>query len=144
MDNVLVNCIYSVGSGAMVLAMTRGVSDEEKTKHFLEEQGYQRAVTELGGNISYAEFKEKAVRAAIGACLNCGVISKTPNEIHALVHAMEEAKKGIEVNVSSSANVSLKIAFVRKDHWIAVAMFGESAVHHISNHQRAGLGVMHI
>lgn len=144
MDTILKNCICSVGSGAMILAMTQTISDEEKVKKYLEEQGYQSAVTELGGNVSYSEFKEKVIRAVIGACLNCGIISKTPNEIHALLHATEEAKKGIEVNVSNSANVSLKIAFVRRDHWIAVAVFGESAVHHITNHQRAGLGVMHI
>ncbi|MBP2631878.1 MAG: anti-terminator HutP [Firmicutes bacterium] len=144
MKNIWGNFIYSVGSGAMILSMTRVISDEETIKKFLEEQGYQCAVTELGGNLSYTEFKEKITRSVIGACLNCGIIAKISNEVHALLHATEEAKKGIEVNVSASANVSLKVAFVRKDHWIAVAMFGESAVHHVSNHQRAGLGVMHI
>ena len=61
-----------------------------------------------------------------------------------LQHATMEAKQGILVNVSTSANIAIKIAIVRKDRWVAVAMFGESAVHHLTNHSRAGLGIMHI
>ena len=84
-------------------------------------------------------------RAVIGASLNSGIIEKTANDIHALIHATEEAKKGILVSVSSSsASLALKIAVVRGSGWLAVALFGKSALHYMTNHERAGLGVMHI
>ena len=47
-------------------------------------------------------------------------------------------------NVATSSSLALKIAIVRKEHWIAVAIFGQSALHYMTNHERAGLGVMHI
>lgn len=72
------------------------------------------------------------------------LFKKTTNDIHALIHATEEAKKGILVNVSTSANLAMKIAVARDDTWIAVALFGKSALHYMTNHDRAGLGVMHI
>ena len=103
-----------------------------------------RVVTEVGGKTSYDDFHEKVNRAVIGASLNSGIIEKTANDIHALIHATEEAKKGILVSVSSSASLALKIAVVRDDGWLAVALFGKSALHYMTNHERAGLGVMHI
>ena len=39
---------------------------------------------------------------------------------------------------------ALKIAVVRGSGWLAVALFGKSALHYMTNHERAGLGVMHI
>lgn len=72
------------------------------------------------------------------------LFKKTTNDIHALIHATEEAKKGILVSVSTSANLAMKIAVARDDTWIAVALFGKSALHYMTNHDRAGLGVMHI
>ena len=79
-----------------------------------------------------------------GAGLNSGLIQKEPHEVHALLHATEEAKRGAIINVSSEANMAVKIAIVRKEHWIAVALFGESAIHPITEHERCGLGIMHI
>jgi len=48
------------------------------------------------------------------------------------------------VNASSSTSIAVKIAIVRNDNWVAVAIFGQSAIHPLTNHLRAGLGVMHI
>ena len=127
--------IKSVGVAAMLLALTRTLKDEETAK---------RALTEAGGKTSYDDFHEKVNRAVIGASLNSGIIEKTANDIHALIHATEEAKKGILVSVSSSASLALKIAVVRGSGWLAVALFGKSALHYMTNHERAGLGVMHI
>ena len=125
--------VKSVGVAAMLLALTRTLKDEETAKRALTEVGHKFVVTEVGGN-----------RAVIGASLNSGIIEKTANDIHALIHATEEAKKGILVSVSSSASLALKIAVVRDDGWLAVALFGKSALHYMTNHERAGLGVMHI
>lgn len=134
--------IKSVGVAAMLLALTRTLRDEETVKRALA--GHKFVVTEVGGKTSYDDFHEKVNRAVIGASLNSGIIEKTANDIHALIHATEEAKKGILVSVSSSASLALKIAVVRDAGWISVALFGKSALHYMTNHERAGLGVMHI
>lgn len=136
--------IKSVGVAAMLLALTRTLKDEETAKRALTEAGHKFVVTEVGGKTSYDDFHEKVNRAVIGASLNSGIIEKTANDIHALIHATEEAKKGIFVSVSSSASLALKIAVVRGSGWLAVALFGKSALHYMTNHERAGLGVMHI
>ncbi len=136
--------IKSVGVAAMLLALTRTLKDEETAKRALTEAGHKFVVTEVGGKTSYDDFYEKVNRAVIGASLNSGIIEKTANDIHALIHATEEAKKGILVSVSSGASLALKIAVVRGSGWLAVALFGKSALHYMTNHERAGLGVMHI
>ena len=136
--------IKSVGVAAMLLALTRTLKDEETAKRALTEAGHKFVVTEVGGKTSYDDFHEKVNRAVSGASLNSGIIEKTANDIHALIHATEEAKKGILVSVSSSASLALKIAVVRGSGWLAVALFGKSALHYMTNHERAGLGVMHI
>ena len=138
--------VKSVGVAAMLLALTRTLKDEETAKRALTEVGHKFVVTEVGGKTSYDDFHEKVNRAVIGASLNSGIIEKTANDIHALIHATEEAKKGILVSVSSSASLALKIAVVRGSvaGWLAVALFGKSALHYMTNHERAGLGVMHI
>lgn len=136
--------IKSVGVAAMLLALTRTLKDEETAKRALTEAGHKFVVTEVGGKTFYDDFHEKVNRAVIGASLNSGIIEKTANDIHALIHATEEAKKGILVSVSSSVSLALKIAVVRGSGWLAVALFGKSALHYMTNHERAGLGVMHI
>lgn len=127
-----------------MLSLTQTMNDEDYVKNYLKVKNYKCAVTEVGGKSSLADFQERSTKSIIGACLNCDIIQKESSEIHALLHAAEEAKKGVIVNVSSSTHLSLKVAVVRKEHWIAVAMYGNSAVHYTTNHQRSGLGVMHI
>lgn len=140
----MVQSIRSVATASMLLALTRTMQDEETVKRMLADQGYKYVVTEVGGKSSLAEFQEKTTKAVIGAALNSGIISKSPSNYHALLHATEEAKRGIMVNVTSSTSLAVKIAIVRDDTWIAVALFGESALHPVTNHERAGLGVMHL
>lgn len=144
LDGLLEESVKSSGVAAMLLALTRTLHDEELVKEAIRSSGHRFVVTEVGGKTSVDDFQAKVNRAVIGAGLNAGIIEKLPNEIHAIVHATEEAKRGILVNVSSSANLALKIAIVRDEHWISVAMFGQSALHYMTNHERAGLGVMHI
>ena len=143
-DGFMKNSIRSVGTAAMLLALTRTMEDEETVKKMLSDQRFSFVVTEVGGKSDVAEFQAKTTRAVIGAALNSGLISKTPTNYHALLHATEEAKRGIIVNVASSVSLAVKIAIVRDARWIAVALFGESALHPVTNHERAGLGVMHL
>lgn len=140
----LENSVNTPGIAAMLLALTQTLYDEDKAKQLVARCGFKAVVTEVGGKTNYYDFNEKVNRAVIGACLNAGVIEKTTNHIHAVIHATEEAKKGILVSVSTSASLAMKIAVARNDKWIAVALFGKSALHYMTNHDRAGLGVMHI
>lgn len=144
MRSLLENSVNSSGTAAMLLALTQTIYDEEKVKQIVAKNGFKAVVTEVGGRTSFDDFNEKINRAVIGASLNSGIIQKTTNDIHALIHATEEAKKGILVSVSTSANLAMKIAVASDDTWIAVALFGKSALHYMTNHDRAGLGVMHI
>ena len=107
------NSIKSPGAAAMVLAITQTLYDEERTKQLVSKCGFKAVVTEVGGKTSFYDFNEKINRAVIGASLNSGVIEKTTNDIHALIHATEEAKRGILVSVSTSASMALKIAVAR-------------------------------
>ncbi len=140
----MVDSIKSVGTAAMLLALTRTMADEDTVKAMLAEQGYKVVVTEVGGNSAVSEFQGKVTKAVLGAALNTGIISKTSTNYHALLHATDEAKRGIMVNVASSASIAVKIAIVRDSQWVAVALFGESAIHPLTNHERAGLGIMHL
>lgn len=136
--------IRSVATAAMILALTRTMEDEATAKRLLAEQGYRFVVTEVGGKSLMGDFQEKTTKAVLGAALNSGIISKSPTNYHALLHAADEAKRGILINVASSCSLAVKIAIVRDASWIAVALFGESALHPLTNHERAGLGIMHL
>lgn len=131
------------GTAAMLLALTSTIKGEEKIKSLLRSEGLKMAVTEVGGK-NNGDFQDKMTRAVIGGCLNNNIIDKSSSSIHALLHAVEEAKKGVIVNTSTSASLALKVAVVRDEHWIAVSIFGQSAIHPITNHHRAGLGMMHL
>lgn len=132
-----------VSTAAMLLSLTSTIAGEEKVKALLRTEGLKFAVTEVGGK-SGGEFQDKISRSVIGCCLNNKIIEKSPTSIHALLHAVEEAKKGMMVNVATSVSLAIKVAVVRDEHWIAVALFGQSAIHPITNHHRSGLGVMHL
>lgn len=140
----LASCVSSAGTAAMLLALTRSMNDEEWAKKMVAQRGFRYVVTEVGGRSTLAEFQERTTKAVMGACLNSGLVKKTTPQIHALLHALEEAKRGVLVNASSSTSLAMKIAVVRDSSWIAVAMFGDSAIHPITNHERAGMGVMHL
>ncbi|MFC2337043.1 MAG: HutP family protein [Negativicutes bacterium] len=138
------NSVNSVGTAALLLALTQTMYDEERAKQLVAKKDFKAAVTEVGGQTTLNEFNEKVNRAVIGAALNSGIIQKCTNDIHALIHATEEAKKGVMIGANTNQNLALKMAMVRDDTWIAVAMFGKSAVHYMTNHDRGGLGIMHI
>lgn len=143
-QGLLESSIRTPGAAAMLLALTQTLYDEDRVKQLVAKNGIKAVVTEVGGKTTFYDLNERINRAVIGACLNAGIIEKTTNDIHAVIHAAEEAKKGLLVSVSTSASLAMKIAVARDEHWIAVALFGKSALHYMTNHERAGLGIMHI
>ncbi len=143
-SDFITNSIRGVGSAAMLIALSKTLLDEQRLKDAAVRLGYRVVVTEVGARNSFNEFDEKVIKAVVGAGLNGGIIAKQSNEIHALVHATEEAKKGILISVSRTSSLAMKVVIARDEHWLAVAMFGLSALHYMTNHERAGLGIMHI
>ncbi len=143
-SSFMTNSVKSVGTAAMFLALTQTIHDEAIAKQIVSKAGFRAAVTEVGGKTTFSEFNDKFNRAVIGAAINSEVIEKEPGSIHALLHAAEEAKQGIVLRPNASVSLALKIAVVRNDTWIAVAAFGQSALHYMTNHDRAGLGTMNI
>ncbi|MGL4453524.1 HutP family protein [Cetobacterium sp.] len=136
--------VSSVGHKALLLALTRTIDEENELKKRYKAEEIRFVVTEIGGKSSGGELQEKINKSVIGACLNEKLIEKNGPNLHAVLHATEEAKKCILMNTTSTASVVLKIAIVRDEHWIAVAMFGESSIHPLTGHERCGLGIMHI
>lgn len=136
--------VDSVGTAAMLLALTRTMYDEERAKQLVANKNFRAVVTEVGGQTTFSDFNEKVNRAVIGAALNSGIVQKNTRDIHALIHATEEAKTGILASTNTVQNVALKVAVARDDTWIAVAMFGKSSLHYMTNHDRAGFGIMHL
>ena len=78
--DILTGMLNCTEAASILLAMTTSLADENALKELLQKQGYKFAVTELGGDASKSEFREKMTRSIIGACLNCSVISKTAQE----------------------------------------------------------------
>ena len=130
-----------IGYFALRLAISQTMREEEELKSEYVRQGLRVMVTEVGGNTK-RDFQEKISRSVLGAALNGGIIKKESREIHALFHAAEEAKRGGLINTASEANLALKVSIVRSAGWIAVGIFGESAIHPMTSHERCGLGIM--
>lgn len=131
-----------VSKGAIMLSICSDRVEEELVKNLLVEKGLKCAVTELGGKSS--EFDEKVVSAVVGAALNNNVIEKNPTSMHALLHATIEAVKSLSMTIPLGVSLMMKIAVVADDKWIAVSMFGKSALHPLTNHERIGFGIMHL
>lgn len=132
----------SIGRLALLMSLTPTIAQEQLFRDYLKSTAYVGCFTEIGGTLP--AVSAKLSKAVIGASLNNGVILKTPYEVHALLHAAEEALKAFLTNTSSSVNLAVKVCVVRGEHWIAVAIFGYSAMTTLTNHERSGLGVMHI
>jgi hut operon positive regulator len=131
-----------IGRLAVLIAMSISREQENQIKETISSMQYKCCITEVGGERE--EFNKKLYKAVMGATLNNDIIVKNSREVHALLHATEEAKKGFLFHEVSSLNIAVKISVVRSKSWIAVAMYGYSAMHSITNHSRVGLGLMHI
>ena len=143
-EELLVRGPKGLGRKALLLAMTPTREEEDGLKQIIISQGRKCVATEVGGNSNDEDFQAKTMRAVIGAALNSEIIEKEARAVHALIHATEEAKKGVIINTSSATSLSMKIAIVSDGKWIAVAFYGESSIHTFTCHERAGLGIMHL
>ncbi|HCA40627.1 MAG TPA: hut operon positive regulator HutP [Aminobacterium sp.] len=140
--HVHLNDENQVGRAALLLASTTTPESENSLKKELAQYGWRSVATEVGGLAG--DLPQKVTRALVGASLNAGVVEKSRNEMHALMHAAVEALEGFITVGMLEASVGAKIAIVRNDRWIAVAVMGDTAYHAVAHHERCGLGVMHI
>jgi len=131
-----------VGRAAVLLALTKDAETEIAYKQYIEDLGWKVVATEVGGLLS--DLPHKFVRALVGASLNAGIVEKNSREMHALSHAAMEAGNGFVPPGIVEISIGAKIAIVRNEKWIAVAIFGDCAVHIVAHHDRCGLGIMHI
>lgn len=127
---------------AILLSMTETEEEENRYINGYRELGYSCVITGASGKDH--EVKSKLVNATMGAALNEGIIEKGVKEAHALLHATEDACLGLKISSPLSQNLHLKIAIVRKGNWIAVSIYGDIAIHMITNHKTIGIGSMHI
>ncbi len=142
METEHININDKVGKYALYLALSSR-EEEQILKEQYKEKNIKFCVTEVGGK-SDSSFHGKLTNAVIGAVLNENIFNKTPQNLHALLHATEEAKLGVRINENFSKHFAFKVAIVIDNNWIAVAIYGESSMHSLTGHERCGLGVMHI
>jgi hut operon positive regulatory protein len=134
----------SLERAALTLALTETRDKEDELKKWMLSQNVYCAVTEIGGTYAALQPTGKLTHSVLSAAINTGIIKKEPKEIHALVHATLEASNSVFVHTNSNASYALKIAITTDRNWLAIAMFGRSSLHALSEHCRVGLGYMHI
>ncbi|MDP3387239.1 MAG: HutP family protein [Eubacteriales bacterium] len=131
-----------IGKAAVFISMLESKNREIFVKEYIEELGLKVVITEVAG--SGRDLKKKIINSCVGAALNIDVIDKEAHHVHGLIHAAQEAGRGLMLDMPLDANLHIKIAIVRSEHWISVAMYGNSAYHILSNHSRLGLGYVNI
>ena len=132
-----------VGKAALLLALSANRQEENEIKTYLKESyGFNTVVTEVGGVLK--DIKDRVVKSVVSAATNSGILKKKGTQIHPLIHATLEAGKGMMFDQPTQSSIMMKVAIVVGSDWLAVAMYGESAIHVLSNHERCGLGIMHL
>lgn len=135
----------SLEKAALLLSLSETRENEEELKSlFANSFSIRCGVTEIGGTVSTLQHTGKLTNSVMSAAINTGVIQKEARNIHALMHATLEASNSIFIHTNSNASFALKIGLTTDNFWIAVAIFGRSSLHPLSEHCRVGLGYMHL
>lgn len=129
------------------LALLAAMSDEEEERRLKEQASLSRqdirlAVTVISGML--AAVRQNFIKSIVSCTLQNGIFDKSAPHIHGLIHAGMDAFSGAFLNSTLSGSVKLKVGIVSDSRWIAVAVYGDSAFYPTTNHERCGLGVMHI
>ncbi|CAK7009031.1 MAG: hypothetical protein DELT_00366 [Desulfovibrio sp.] len=131
-----------IGKIALLLAMTDETEEVIIKEAIARRPGIRAAVTFVSGmtNKINATYAKSILNAAIAG----EVIKKSPNQVHAVLHASLEAFQAMTPRTSVSTSIKTKVAIVTDERWVAVAAYGDSAFSAFTNHERGGLGVMHL
>jgi hut operon positive regulator len=132
-----------IGKIALIAACS-DEKEEELVKNLVNntENDQKLAVTFVSGITT--DIKKIFVKSLIGCAIQNDLIEKKDTQVHAIVHAGLDALKGIISDLGADTSLKIKVAIVRDKHWVAVALYGDSAYSSYTNHERASLGVMHI
>jgi hut operon positive regulator len=131
-----------IGKVAILLSLSSN-DEEEMIRADLVKDGRMRAaVTWVSGRKT--EVNKTFPRSIVNAAMKAGVIRDTPSSTHALIHAGLEALGGLIPPVPGDSSLKVKVAVVANGAWVAVAAYGESAFLPETNHERMGLGIMHL
>jgi len=127
-----------------LIAAASDDNEEEVLKGLINIPGgeYRLAITFISGMTD--NVKSSFVKSIIGCALQNELVEKKNTEIHAIIHAGLDALGGILHQVGADSSLKMKVAIVRDRHWVAVALYGDSAYNPLTNHERASLGIMHI
>lgn len=135
----------SLERSAILLALSETRDEEEELKSVLTNAYHMRCgVTEVGGTVAALQPTSKLITSVTAAAINTGVIQKEAKQLHALMHATLEATNSVFIHTHGNASFALKIGLTTDGEWIAVAIFGRSSLHPLSEHGRVGLGYMHL
>lgn len=135
----------SLEKASIMLVLTESRDEEEELRKSLSELFDIRcAVTGLGGTVANLRHTGKLMNSVMSTAFNTGIIPKKARMIHALIHATSEASNSVFIHTNSNASLSLKIGLATNFEWLAVAIYGLSSLHPLSEHARVGLGVMHL
>ncbi len=131
-----------IGKLALLAAMTSREEEEKLKALVLEKQpNVKLAVTFISGTRN--KIMDTITKSAVGCALQNNIVAADGVHIHAVMHATLEAIGGITNHLIESS-LKLKMSIVSDGKWVAVALYGDSAIHPLTNHERAGLGIMNL
>jgi len=131
-----------LGKVAMLMAMS-GDDEEERFRKMLTAGPIRIALTYVSGPLGSA--RTNFIKTLVASAQENGVINTSVGQIHAVVHAGLEAFHGVTPLVTAwECSVKFKVAIVQDGVWVAVAVYGRSAAHPATNHERLGFGLMHL
>ncbi|MTI16844.1 transcriptional regulator [Rhodobacteraceae bacterium RKSG542] len=131
-----------IGKVALMAAMTSKEEEGEFKAWLAQTQEYKIGITVVSGCKS--QVSKSFVKSMINCAVQNEVIHHCTGHIHAAIHAGLECLKGLTSDVAAESSLKLKVAVVSDKKWICVVAYGVSAYHPLTNHERVGMGFMHI
>ncbi|WP_415914800.1 HutP family protein [Rhodopseudomonas palustris] len=131
-----------IGKVAIMLAMTSNEEEAGFKEKIAAETNYKLSVMWVSGRKT--EINKTFPRAILNAALRNQTVENRPGATHALIHAGLEALNGLVPSVPGDSSLKVKVVILADAHWVVVAAYGESAFLPETNHERVGLGVMHL
>lgn len=131
-----------LGKLAVLLAMSSKEEEEAIRAQIAQEDRVRVAVTWVSGRKT--DINRSFPRSIVNAAMKAHVVRDTPGATHALIHAGLEALGGLIPPIPGDSSLKVKVAIAADSAWLVVAAYGESAFLPETNHERLGLGVMHL
>ncbi|OCG24274.1 hypothetical protein A9G11_04145 [Gilliamella sp. wkB108] len=132
-----------IGKMAVLLAMSDTEEEEKALKQYINQLPTHRAavtfITGISDKISHVYIK-----SIVNTALSTETVNKTSGQLHALIHAGLEALNAMVVQPTVDSSLKMKVSMVTNKNWVAVATYGYSAFSLYTNHERMGLGIMHL